>query len=82
MGANPGVGGQRAAQPGKQDFFDLHPAVAAWWLAALLESQAVAVAIEACIGIVARALEEQGPERGHGVESCVLGLAAKITAGP
>ncbi|SPO59289.1 protein of unknown function [Pseudomonas inefficax] len=56
-GANPGAGGQFAAQPGELDFADLDPAAAAGRLAALLEGQAFAVGIEAGIGVVARALE-------------------------
>ncbi|EJT86116.1 hypothetical protein PPS11_00817 [Pseudomonas putida S11] len=75
-----GTGGQLAAQPGEPDFADLHPAAAAGRLAALLEGQAFAVGIEAGIGVVARALEQQGPERGHGGESCALGLGARIRA--
>ena len=68
-GANPGVGGQFATQPGQLDFTDLNPAAAARYLAALLEGQAFALGIEAGVGGVARALEEQSPERGHGGES-------------
>jgi len=68
-GANPGVDGQLPAQPGELDFTDLDPAATAWYLATLLEGQAFALRIEAGVGVVARALEEQGPERGHGGES-------------
>ncbi len=54
-GANPGVGGQFATQPGQLDFTDLNPAAAARYLAALLEGQAFALGIEAGVGGVARA---------------------------
>ena len=80
--ANTGVGGQLAAQPGQLNFTDLDPAAAAWRLAALLEGQAFALGIEAGVGVVARALEEQSPERGHGSESFALGLGARIRAWP
>jgi len=78
VSANPGAGGQWAAQPGELYFLDLNPVAAAWRLAALLEGQAVAVAVEAGIGVVARALEEQGPERGHDRQSCAFWACRKL----